>query len=133
MNLEECRENYYFYSGKTSDIVRQLALGGLGIIWIFKTDAPDGQLAMPGALLPTAILIVAGLILDLFQYAYAAGAWGIYHRHLEKQGTAPESSIEAPQEINWPTITFYCLKVLSILLAYVNLIGYLISKLKWGS
>jgi len=39
MKLKDAREIYYFYSGKTSDLVRQLGLAGIAVIWLFKYDA----------------------------------------------------------------------------------------------
>lgn len=38
MKLKDAREHYYFYSGKTSDLVRQLGLAGIAVIWLFKSD-----------------------------------------------------------------------------------------------
>jgi hypothetical protein len=38
MKLKDARELYYFYSGKTSDVIRQIGLAGIAIIWIFNKD-----------------------------------------------------------------------------------------------
>ena len=38
MKLKDAREFYYFNSGKTSDLVRQLGLAGIAVVWIFKYD-----------------------------------------------------------------------------------------------
>jgi len=40
MNLQDYRDDFYTYSGKASDISRQLAFAGIAIIWIFKKEVP---------------------------------------------------------------------------------------------
>ena len=37
MNLKDAREHYYFHTGKVSDIVRQLGLGAIAIVWLFRS------------------------------------------------------------------------------------------------
>ncbi len=126
MKLKDAREYYYFYSGKTSDLVRQLGLAGIAVIWIFKNDA-QGVPKIPQPLLPPLILIVTGLALDLLQYAVATSIWGIFHRCKEVSGVADETDFLAPKQFNWPTIVFFFLKATSIIVAYVYLLRHLAS------
>ena len=51
MKLKDAREIYYFYSGKTSDLVRQLGLAGIAVIWLFKYDV-QGIAELHGEQLP---------------------------------------------------------------------------------
>jgi hypothetical protein len=124
MKLKDAREFYYFYSGKTSDLVRQLGFAGIAIIWIFKYDV-QGTPQIPQALLPPLILIVLGLALDFLQYAVATSIWGVFQRNKEVSGTAEDVDFLAPKQLNWPTITFFVLKVTSIMAAYVYLLWHL--------
>ena len=38
MKLSDYRETYYEFSGKASDVTRQLAFAGIAIVWIFKIE-----------------------------------------------------------------------------------------------
>lgn len=124
MKLKDARDNYYFYSGKTSDLVRQLALAGIAVIWIFKFDV-QGIPKIPEALSWPLTLIVLGLAFDLLQYAVATAIWGVFQRNKELSGTDEETAFLAPRQFNWPAITFFTLKTLSVIVAYVCLLRYL--------
>ena len=124
MKLKDARDFYYFYSGKTSDLVRQLGLAGIAVIWIFKYDV-QGVPKIPPALLPPLIFIVLGLALDFLQYATATFIWGIFQRHKEARGVAEDADFLAPKQFNWPAIAFFVLKVASILAAYYYLLRHL--------
>ena len=80
MKLKDARDNYYFYSGKTSDIIRQMALAGIAVTWIFKRDV-NGMPAIPVDLLRPTFLIVLTLAFDFAQYISGTIAWGTYNRH----------------------------------------------------
>ena len=48
--LEQYKDEYQFFTGKTSDIIRGLAFAGIAVIWIFKyTDS--GQIKIPDLLI----------------------------------------------------------------------------------
>lgn len=59
MKLKDARDNYYFYSGKASDIARQLSFAGLGVVWIFKIDSASGPVVPSRFVLPTLLILVA--------------------------------------------------------------------------
>ncbi|HKQ07931.1 MAG TPA: hypothetical protein VJ464_22585 [Blastocatellia bacterium] len=124
MKLEDSRENYYFFTGKVSDIVRQLGLAGIGLVWVFKIDV-GGRPVVPPDLATAAKWIVIGLGFDLLQYVYGALAWGIYNRYKEKSDIDVDTEFTAPPQINWPTNTFFWLKVGAILTAYVYILKFL--------
>ena len=46
MKLRNYRQTYYDYSGKASDIARQLSFAGIAIIWIFKIQK-DTSIELP--------------------------------------------------------------------------------------
>jgi len=124
MKLKDARDLYYFYSGKTSDLVRQLGLAGIAVIWIFKNEV-QGIPKIPEALALPLILIVLGLALDLLQYTVATSIWGVFQRHKEKSGVGEDVDFLAPKQFNWPTILFFVLKAVSIIVAYAYLLRYL--------
>jgi hypothetical protein len=124
MKLKDARDNYYFYSGKTSDIIRQLALAGIAIVWLYKVDR-GGAMKIPVELRDPLLLIVIGLALDLLQYATATGVWGVYQRQKEEKGTAEDQDFKAPSAINLPTIFLFISKVVCVAFAYAFLLRHI--------
>lgn len=124
MKLEDAREIYYFNSGKTSDLVRQLGLAGIAIIWIFKGDA-EGVPKIPPALILPLGLILLGLAMDLIQYVLATIFWGAFHRIKEQSGIGEEAEFVAPRQINWTSNVLFYAKVVAICAAYVLLLRHL--------
>ena len=126
MKLEDTRENYYFFTGKVSDIIRPLGLAGIGLVWVFKIDI-GGRPVIPPDLSIAAKSIVIGLGLDLLQYVYGTLAWGIYNRKKEKEKIKPDTEFTAPPWINWLTIALFWLKVAATLIAYGYILKFLVN------
>jgi hypothetical protein len=124
MNLKECREAYYRASGKASEIVRQLGLAGIAVIWVFKNERAGSQSLAP-TLLNAGILIVTALGFDLLHYASATLMWGAYARKKELEGTPPETPFMVPRWMNWPALCFFWLKLLALVCAYGLLLRFL--------
>ena len=113
MNLEKAREFYYFYTGKTSDVARQLSFAAIAIIWLFsKRDGVEFYIASD--LLLSLKLVVLALVFDLLQYIIGSFLWGLCQRSYEKQGVGEEINFEVFKYINWPTICCFWLKVVWI-------------------
>lgn len=126
MILKDAREHYYFYTGKVSDIARQLALGAIAIIWLFRTGDISASV-IPRALAPPLKLVVAGLALDLLQYSFGAALWGLCQWYKETSETPEDEQFTAPRAINWPALACFWLKVAAIAIAYFQLLRYLAS------
>jgi hypothetical protein len=124
VKLKDARDFYYFHSGKTSDLIRQLGLAGIAIVWIFKYEV-QGTPKIPEALALPLVLIVVGLVLDLLQYSVATAVWGTYQRLKERAGVSEDADFKAPRQFNWPALAFFWLKVVSIAAAYFLLIHHL--------
>src|SRR5438270_372394 len=77
MNLEYLRGNYEFASGKVSDIVRQLSLTAIAIVWIFKLGTLDKP-AIDPKLYAAAFWAVLALSLDLLQYLLMTVIYFLY-------------------------------------------------------
>ena len=128
MILKDLRENYQYYSGKASEIVRQLGLAGIAVIWVFKNSDISKEKLIPNDLSLPAALIVIGLGLDLLHYIAGTLIWGTYHRKKEKEGISEVDEIDVTRYINWPTLFFFILKIVSIIYAYLLIIRFLYSK-----
>src|ERR1022692_3067659 len=96
LTLKDLREAYYALSGKASDIVRQLGLGGIALIWVFKTDRGGGEWVVPSGLILPGILIVIALGLDLLHYLAATAIWGIFNWKKQNEGIEEEATFSAP-------------------------------------
>ena len=131
MKLRDPLQNYYDYSGKASDIIRQLGLGAIAIVWIFRTGSTDA-LAIPSPLFLPLKLVVVGLAFDLLQYAIGALLWSAFHRRQEKSGIAEDQAFDAPKEINWPAVFFFYSKVALIIAAYWYIFRYLSTAISLG-
>lgn len=123
MKLKDARDNYYFYTGKASELVRQLGLAGIAVIWLYKKEVA-GVPKIPEELLLPLVLIVLGLALDLLQYVSASIIWGVFQRWKEKR-VEEDDEFEAPRQLNWPAIVFFVLKGPAIIAAYVLLLSFL--------
>lgn len=127
--LSKYREDYYFFSGKASEIARQLALAGLALVWLFKIDRP-GETAIPAALFAPAGFLILAMFLDLCQYVGASLVWGLFSRSHERQGTPDDADITAPPWSNWPALIFFCSKVVAVAVGYVLLLLYVVAHIK---
>jgi len=128
MKLERVRETYDYHSGKVSEIVRQLGLAGVALIWIFKVDGPDGTIRIPFELLVAARYIVAALAIDLLHYLIGTALWGLFNKFKEHQRIGEAKDFEAPGILNYPAILAFWSKVVLMGLAYWNMLAYLSSR-----
>lgn len=129
MKLAEVRENYTYFSGKASDIARQLALAGIALIWIFKTQVGE-QYRVPKELLPAAGFVVLALILDFLHYIVASLCWAIFNRFKEYRGTKEDDDFLAPGQINWPSLVFFWTKLIATIAAYVYILRFVIFRIQ---
>ena len=137
MKLSDLRENYEYFSEKTSALVRNLGFAGIALIWAFKTTT-NGKSVVPSELIMPGVLIVTGLALDLLHGVVGTAIWGIYNRVKEKdfeKRAAKDRNFDpegedflAPSPINWPALLLFWGKIAAMLIAYALLIRFLISR-----
>ena len=133
MKLEDARGAYESLSGKASDIVRQISLAGVGLIWVFKSaiGTPSATLSLDPVLLRAALFIFLALLFDFLQYLLGTGIWFIYYRYKEKRGTQECDEFLAPAQLNWPMWALFYLKSAMMLVAYIGyIIPFLVSKIE---
>ncbi len=124
MKLSDYRETFYEFSGKASDIARQLSFAGIGVIWIFRIG--DDKPEFPAMLFPALALFVIALSFDLFQYVVASVIWRIFYRHHEKKldDINDDPELSAPWWINIPAYSFFIGKIALVFGGYTLLILY---------
>jgi hypothetical protein len=126
MKLSDYRKVYYEFSGKLSDIVRQLAFAGIAVIWVFKQEAKPVA-KIPDAMLVPLVLLVLSLTGDLLHYVASTFIWGTFSRYHERKLKRPleDPDLTAPRYFNWPALFFLCAKSILLVGAYVFLSRYL--------
>ena len=132
MKLVDYRTDYYTFSGKASDVARQLAFAGIALIWIFKVEK-GGPLALPEDVLFPAGAFVVALSLDLLHYVYAALVWGAFSTYQKswKKKKDQDELPDAPSFLNWPALACFWLKLLAVLIGYWSLLQYMRQLLHW--
>lgn len=126
MKLCEYKKDYQWFSGKTSDVVRQLAFAGIAIIWIFKQDGKPLP-AIPRELLWPTIFLALSLAADLLQYVSATIIWGSFHCYHEKKNSG-DRDIKASTKLNWPTNILFYTKIFFVVFAYALMILYIFER-----
>ena len=121
MKLASAREAYEALSAKASEIARQLSLAGIALIWLFKSGTSTNAVLDRG-LLRAALFIFLAITLDFLQYLAGTAIWFMYFRYKEKRGITEEDGFEAPEQLNWPTWSLFCLKSAMMLIAYFGYI-----------
>jgi len=131
MQLGDARSAYETLSGKVSDIVRQMSLAGIALVWLFRTTpaGSGGIVVINAELLRAALFVTLALTFDFLQYLTGTITWFLYFRHKEKQGTSEKHEFQAPAQLNWPTWTLFYLKCAAMLVAYVAyILPFLVAK-----
>jgi hypothetical protein len=90
MKIADYQATFYEFSGKASDLSRQLAFAAIAIVWLFKRDI-EGIPTLPERLFCPVALIVITLFFDIMQYCIGALIWFFWYRRLER--------LNAPEEI----------------------------------
>jgi hypothetical protein len=132
MNLQGYRDTFYFFTGKVSDISRQLAFAGIAIIWIFKKDVPGTGLTVPRELLLPGVFIVLALGFDLLQYCIATVIWFFYYRIKEMRGVAENAELGRHSEwLEVPINIVFWFKVGFLGAAYLLILKFLLQTLSF--
>jgi hypothetical protein len=124
MKFKEYLDTFYWFSGKTSDIARQLAFAAIAIIWVFRYTDGSNQI-FPAKLFPPAFCVVLSLAFDLFQYIAGTIIWDIFHRVHEKHGVKANDEIKAPPWLNKPILFFFVFKLIFLILGYILILIFL--------
>lgn len=127
MKLSEYKNDYYEFTGKLSDINRNIAFAAIAIIWIFKQTAEGGAIVIPKDFIFPSILIVCALGFDLLQYIYQSATWSLFYHRNEKKATEdnPDPDILAPDYLNYPSWFLFVFKVFFVIWAYSIIFSYL--------
>ena len=126
-DLKYLRDEFYYFSGQASAIIRQLAIGGIGFIWIFKKGEND--IEIPIILLNPLAMLIASLASDLMQYIYGAVIWGVLLTIQENKGLTDKTKITISRKYNGPTWFFFILKIILMVIAYTQMLTFITQKI----
>lgn len=130
MTLKEIREDYVRYSVNVSELSRNLAYAGIGIVWIFKHSSSAESLSsafmnsIPERLRVPLLLFVAALILDLFQYVIQTVIWYLYyirHKKEKKDKIEDEVNLNEPEIYSLVPWIFWSIKLIVVVVAYYKI------------
>jgi hypothetical protein len=129
MRLEQFKKDAYEYEGLTSGLVRQLALAGIAVIWIFKIDNPKEHLIPDECYWPL-LLFVLTLVFDFLQYFILAIIWKIFFRYHEKKNNGNvEVNVKADPRFLWPSYFLFYGKAVLLAIGYIFIVKYISCKL----
>jgi hypothetical protein len=114
--LRDYRTDFYTFSGKLSDVSRQLAFAAIAIIWLFKNDT-GGRLSVPPELILPGALIVFSLTLDLIHYCWSSITWYVVYRGLERRGATEEEDVRHSVWLERPISVIFWIKVALVMAA----------------
>ncbi len=127
------------YTSKASDIIRQLILGGIAVIWLFKSTV-NNTTSLESYLIWPLIGLCLALLFDLLQYVSGGFIWKRFYRKEENkakkqiENNKSISDIEivgAPRRLNLPIYFFYWAKIIVSIVSYILLIIFLINKIEF--
>jgi len=128
VKLQDYRETFYTFSGKASDLNRQLGFAAIALIWLFKKDV-GGSPTIPAGLVLPGILVVASLTLDMLHYCVASIIWRCFYRSKENENVAEDAELNHSVWLEWPITALFALKILCIVAAYLFIFCFLIKTL----
>jgi hypothetical protein len=128
VKLQDYRDTFYEYSGKASDLSRQLAFAGIALIWLFKKDTISGP-SIPHELLLPGIFIVLALALDMFHYCLGSLIWRRFYRKKEEAGADEERELDHSVWLESPIYAVFILKIIFVFLAYGWIFSYFLRTL----
>src|SRR5438128_58044 len=134
--LKEWLSEFYEDTGTVSNLVRNIAFAGIGLIWIFKNSEYSVNSSMlPSQLHKPLFYIIVGLTADLFQYLWRALNIFVHYKIKDVKyirGQLNDADLEdvtMPEYISIGTWFFFISKVVLIVIAYAYIYQYIIGKL----
>ena len=126
MRLQDYRDTYYTFTGKASDLNRQLAFAAIAVIWLFKRDVAGVPSVPPNLILPGALVVLA-LAFDLLQYCLGSIIWYFFYHSEEKAGTSETKDIDHSPWLERPITALFWIKIACTIAAYCFIFLFLIN------
>jgi hypothetical protein len=131
LKLQDYRNDYYTFSGKASDLSRQLSFAAIALIWLFKKD-DAGQLTIPADLIVPGVLVVSSLTLDMLQYCFASIIWYCFYRSKENANVSEDAELDHSVWLERPTTLLFVAKIICVIVAYGYILVFFVKLLKFA-
>lgn len=124
MKLSDIKNDYFTYSTRVSEIIRNLNFAGLALLWILSHEDAECFFNSKENLIPLRLLVFS-MVTDVLQYLIQSIIWYTYYMHKRKEllkeniedvENAIINENEAYNIIPW---CFWGLKILFTLLAFI--------------
>ena len=132
--IGELKETFYEASGTLSDIVRQISIVGVGVVWIF-VKVVDESIIIDSKLIWSLGCFLIALFVDMLQYLYKSIVFYCKFRCAEEKYPDNEEKVEDNTTLlkpytNIPTWICWGTKILFSIIGYIILLGYLLEYIK---
>lgn len=125
MKLKEIRKDYEDLSRTFSSTVRNLAISGIAISWLFMSKGDIDTLK--SMLIVALVFFIITLFADLIQNYMLSITWYKYYILMkEKYGRNEEDEVKEPEEKNQLGWLLYKGKLLTLVIGYVLIFVYFI-------
>ena len=128
MKLADVEDAKSYYSGKASDVTRQLTFAGIAVVWLLRGE--NAAQPIPTPLVPVLLAYVVALGLDIVHYATSTLTWTRYYYGLLRQGVGDDDKFDEPKRINWLGYALFGCKIAAFLCGSIVLTCYLV--VRWG-
>lgn len=120
MKLREIREAYEDHSRTCSSSIRNLALSGIAISWLFIKEEMYGCSKLLYIL--AMVFFVFSLFSDLMQSYSLSKTWYKFYSEKRKQGVKEEEEVNEPEEENNNAWFLYRFKLIMLIGGYVMVV-----------
>lgn len=133
IKVGDIRDAFFKASGTLSNINRQIAFAGIGIVWIFVEVKTN--IIIDKFLAKAIVGFIVSFILDISQYAYKSILFQIFLRYYEitakkkDQKNILEKTVEYHNGWNVPTWIFFAFKVIATIIGYKYILLFLINRI----
>ena len=125
MKLKEIRKDYEDLSRTFSSTVRNLAISGIAISWLFMSKGDIDTLK--SMLIVALVFFIITLFADLIQNYMLSITWYNYYILMkEKFGKNEEDEVKEPEEKNQLGWLLYKVKLWTLVLGYILIFVYFI-------
>jgi len=131
MKISNYIKKYEDLTSLASNASRSLAFAGIAIVWIFNITA-ESHTQLPRDLFLPLLCFAITLGFDLFHYAFGGVAYYIFYiRMKNKNINESDKEVKYRKRINFVSWILYGIKIISVLLGYIYLIGFLVYEIKF--
>lgn len=120
MTLREIREAYEDHSRTCSSSIRNLALSGIAISWLFIKEEMYGCSKLLYILAIT--VFVFSLFADLMQCYFLSTTWHKFYTEKRKQGVKEDDEVDEPEEENKHGWFLYNFKLVTLFMGFTMIV-----------